>query len=835
MVKLKPAIKTIRNNMLLTRTGDVLAYYRIKSESIPIQNKKVVENYKRKWRRFFEEVTEYEDFHLKMYPQEFRLRERFNDLSLDLSKDSEDVGLYYLGETENILTSRLGNMTKNDFIIGIKLKNAFVKLDESLKENAFSIFSNVTDAFVNLIGWEQNVPAFFFEQFEEMEDTVYKVVAGVNGLRLDEEELIYVNRYDFIRGLNHDVAEEMENGSFKAITNTIIDPGESSCLKLSSEQDEGYLTFVVIDEFPDNMAESDIFYEAQSLPFEVGIDYKIQAEGKSKTKLKLNLKGKELKESANEQAMTGDSIDSSVVDSHYLIRDLQDKIKSHDVSMMNWIATIAVTGRDKKECLTRAKQVVRYFKQLNIICRVPTADQLSLFYRMLPGEKLEATDRNWLQPTTQNGLGESLFGVNSDIGSKIGFFIGWVDRFNKHKDLESAKLSSRDPVFFHPMLANQNIKGSKYRSPHVLITGDTGGGKSYLAKLLFIYVTLLYIKALYIDPKKEFRKWIDKIIHDSIIKRDFPMFVEHLEKFKFITLDFEEKDNWGALDPVAFLPSHQAKELIQDIFSEVYDFKGKDEIHTAFLRAISEVLERKEKGEQVGSMHIIDIMKDSKESSVAKAGDFLYEVVSDSILKLCIHDGSNAALSLNDRISIIEIENIDLPEATASVDTYTNSQMKSNAIMLALGKYCELFGKQDKDEKTAEFIDEAWVIVSSRQGKKVEKSMKRVGRSYNNALYFISQSTKDALREKENETGNFGVAFAFDEENERPDILKWMNMEPSEENIEMLDNMLQGQCLMKDVFGRTSKITVECLFEEWEGALETVNKSAVAYAEEKYL
>ncbi|MDO6806732.1 hypothetical protein Q4595_30010, partial [Wenyingzhuangia sp. 1_MG-2023] len=79
----------------------------------------------------------------------------------------------------------------------------------------------------------------------------------------------------------------------------------------------------------------DIFYEAQSLPFEVGIDYKIQAEGKSKTKLKLNLKGKELKESANEQAMTGDSIDSSVVDSHYLIRDLQDKIKSHDVSMMN--------------------------------------------------------------------------------------------------------------------------------------------------------------------------------------------------------------------------------------------------------------------------------------------------------------------------------------------------------------------------------------------------------------------------------------------------------------------------------------------------------------------
>src|SRR5699024_9524821 len=376
-------------------------------------------------------------------------------------------------------------------------------------------------------------------------------------------------------------------GNIKAITNTIIDPTESSTLKISSEQDEGYLTYVVIDEFPDNMAESDIFYEAQSLPFEVCVDFKIQSEGKGMSKMKVNLKGKELKESATEQAKIGDIVDDSVLDSHYLMRNLQQELKNHDVSVMNWLATISVTGKTKKESLFRAKQVVRYFKQLNIICRIPTADQLSLFYRTLPGEKLEATNRNWLQSTTQDGLGESLFGVNSEIGNKVGFFIGWVDRFHKHKDLESAKLSSRDPVFFHPMLANQNIKGSKYRSPHVLITGETGSGKSYLAKLLFIYVTLLHIKTLYIDPKKEIRKWIMKVINDSLIKRDHPLFVEHLEKFKFITLDFEDEENWGALDPVSFLPSAQAKELIQDIFSEVYDFSGKDEIHTAFLRAIS--------------------------------------------------------------------------------------------------------------------------------------------------------------------------------------------------------------------------------------------------------
>ncbi|QRZ93450.1 VirB4-like ATPase ConE [Bacillus sp. LJBS06] len=831
-MKLKTPMKAIHKNLLLTRTGDVWAYYRIKSNSIPMQNKEKVESYKKKWQHLFEEITSYEDFHLMMYPSEYELEKRFKDLETDIAADAMDVARYYNEETVRLLEQRLGRLTKYDFILGVKLKSSLVNISVELKDNILSFFNTATDTVVKMLGWEQNVSTSFFEKYEEVEETLANIMASVRGDRLLETEMTYINRYHFVRGLKHQTNEESEIKDVRSITNTIIDPTDPSVLHLHSDQDEGYSAFVVIDEFLHNMSESDLFYEAQSLPFPVEVQMKIQTESKSITKPALNLKRQQLKEEQKEQQSTGDRSDVSTVTSATMIRHLQDEIKKEDVHVMNWLSVIVVHGKTKKECVGKATIVKRHLKGAGITCRLPVADQLNLFYKMLPGEKLDITDKNWIQKTTQDGVAEGLFAVNSDIGSKIGFFLGWVDRFQEHTDLESAIMSSRDFVLFHPFLANQQLKGSKTRSPHCLITGDTGNGKSYLAKLIFNYISMLNIKSLYIDPKKEMRKWIQRVLNDEYIRENFPLYIAHLEKYNYITLDHENTHNWGALDPISFLPPMKAKELVQVIFEQVYDFKGKDDVNTAFLRATSEVIDGKQKGEQVGSLDIIRKMQNHPEEPVQKAGDYLNEVVSDSILKLCIHDGSNPALSLEKRITILEVENMDLPDHAERLENYTISQLKSSAVMFALGKFCELFG-MNPDEQTVEFIDEAWIFTTSQQGKKVERQMRRIGRSYNNAEYFISQSTKDAL--KEEDSGNFGVAFAFDEPNEREEVLKWMNMEVTKENKKMMESMFQGQCLFKDYYGRTSKISIECLFEEWQGALKTVEKKAVAYAEEKYL
>ncbi|TWG64918.1 AAA domain-containing protein, partial [Bacillus subtilis J24] len=636
--------------------------------------------YKKKWQHLFEEITSYEDFHLMMYPSEYELEKRFKDLETDIAADAMDVARYYNEETVRLLEQRLGRLTKYDFILGVKLKSSLVNISVELKDNILSFFNTATDTVVKMLGWEQNVSTSFFEKYEEVEETLANIMASVRGEQLTESEMTYINRYHFVRGLNHQTNEESEIKDVRSITNTIIDPTDPSVLHLHSDQDEGYSAFVVIDEFLHNMSESDLFYEAQSLPFPVEVQMKIQTESKSITKPALNLKRQQLKEEQKEQQSTGDRSDVSTVTSATMVRHLQDEIKKEDVHVMNWLAVVVVHGKTKKECVGKSKIVKRHLKGAGITCRLPVADQLNLFYKMLPGEKLDITDKNWIQKTTQDGVAEGLFAVNSDIGSKIGFFLGWVDRFREHTDLENAIMSSREFVLFHPFLANQQLKGSKTRSPHCLITGDTGNGKSYLAKLIFNYISMLNIKSLYVDPKKEMRKWIRKVLNDETIRENFPLYIAHLEKYNYITLDHEDQKNWGALDPVSFLPPMKAKELVQVIFEQVYDFKGKDDINTAFLRATSDVIEEKQKGNQVGSLDIIRKMQDHPEKAVQKAGDYLNEVVSDSILKLCIHDGSNPALSLEERITILEVENMDLPDYSERIENYTISQLKSSAV-----------------------------------------------------------------------------------------------------------------------------------------------------------
>ncbi|MFU1814761.1 ATP-binding protein, partial [Enterococcus faecium] len=82
-----------------------------------------------------------------------------------------------------------------------------------------------------------------------------------------------------------------------------------------------------------------------------------------------------------------------------------------------------------------------------------------------------------------------------------------------------------------------------------LIIGPPGQGKSVLVKYIFLWLTFLGQKILYIDPKNEtvlfFKRALDKFGH-------IPEFKALYQRINFVSLSSEERYR-GMLDPLLFL------------------------------------------------------------------------------------------------------------------------------------------------------------------------------------------------------------------------------------------------------------------------------------------
>ncbi len=93
---------------------------------------------------------------------------------------------------------------------------------------------------------------------------------------------------------------------------------------------------------------------------------------------------------------------------------------------------------------------------------------------------------------------------------------------------------------------------------------------------------------------------------------------------------------------------------------------------------------------------------------------------------------------------------------------------------------------------------------------------------------FLHTMTKTA---EEDDTGNFGRIFAYDDKDEREDILRHLGLEITNENIEWLKNLPKYHCLYLDLRGRVGKMLVYCPYEEIHQMLQTVKKNTSADVE----
>ncbi|HGD5493024.1 TPA: ATP-binding protein [Streptococcus agalactiae] len=828
--KLEYPIDRIHQNLALRKDKVVVAYYRIPNTPITITDSDKKDSHKAKVAQVIKKLAKYKNFDISLIPKDYLLGEKMSDFEADLADDVKELGLETLDFTVDTLTHEMEIPYQFDWLIGVDLGKG--QYNANIKEFIYNQFESIASNFASLAGYEVEVDEDWYKEHSEEELLVYSLLSTLKAKRLTDVDLFYYQRMQFLRYVPHTKSEVIANRNMLNVTDTLIKSLEGGFLKLESAYGSSFVSVLPVGRFSTIFNGFHLGELVQRMSFPV--ELRFQAEFIDKTKLggtmgRSNTRYDQImKEAYNTNTVQQDDILMGA----YSLKDLMKKVGNKE-EIIEYGCYLVVAGSSLNQLKQRRYAILSYFDDMKVNVYEASHDTPYLFQALLYGQDLQKTTRKWNHLVTARGFSELMLFTNTQSGNRIGWYIGRVDnRLTAWDSIDEAIMGSKNLVLFNATVANkEDVAGKVTKNPHVIITGATGQGKSYLAQMIFLHTAQQNVRVLYIDPKRELRQHYLKVVSDPEYARKFPLRKKQIEETNFVTLDSSVKENHGVLDPIVILDKEGASSTAKNML--LYLLKNATEIKldqtTALTEAISQVIAKREAGEVVGFNQVIEALIDSESDEVQSVGRYFKAIIQNSILELAFSDGDVAGLSYEERVTVLEVADLSLPKDGS--DHISDHESNSIALMFALGAFCKHFGERSDDE-TVEIFDEAWVLMQSSEGKAVIKSMRRVGHSKYNVLMLVSQSVHDA--ENDDDTTGFGTIFSFYEKSEREDILKHVGLEVTPKNLEWIDNMISGQCLYYDVYGNLNMISIHNIHPDIDPLLKPMKKTVSSHLENKY-
>lgn len=825
-----PIAKT-SENMALRKDGVVTVFYRVPNTPITITDTDKKRKHKVTVEQVIKKLEKYHFFEVDLVPKDFLLSEKAKDFERDLAVDCQKIGKQTLERTVKVLTDEMEIPYEYEWLISITIEKNLVR--ENLKDAIKNQLNDIAENMANLLGFEVETVSNWYEDYEEVEAVIYQLLSPLKAKRLTNEELYYHQALQYMMYVPHMKEEVLANREMANITDVVFRMPEKGILEFSSIYGTSYISILPIGQFQRTIFNGFHMGELlQRLNFPVWLKLKGEFINKTRLNGEMGRSNNRYRNIMNEAYNTDTVQQDSILMGAYSLKDLMKKVGNKE-PLIKFGSFVIVAGSSIKQLKQRRQSVLTYFQDMKVSVFEARSDQPYLFQSLLYGQDLQKTSRKWNHLVTSKGFAELMLFTTTRSGNRVGWYIGRVDnRLTAWDDVQEAVKGSKNLVLFNATVANkEDIAGKATKNPHIIITGATGNGKSYLAQLIFLLTSQQNVRLLYIDPKRELREHYQKVINQPDYAKKFPERKKQIESFNFVTLDATIKYNHGVLDPIVILEKENAQSTAKNML--LYLLRQATEIElnqtTSLTNAISEVLERREAGEVVGFNHVIDLLCKDEDRKVVEVGEYFKAIIRNSILELAFSDGNVEGLSYNERVTVLEIADLSLPKADS--DNISDHEANSICLMFALGAFCKHFGERSDDE-TLEIFDEAWVLMQSSEGQAVIKSMRRVGRSKYNTLGLVTQSVHDA--ENEDDSTGFGTIFAFYEKAERKDILKHVGLEVTEKNLEWLDNMVSGECLYYDVYGNLNRIAIDNIHPDIDPLLKPMKQTKSSVLENKY-
>ena len=566
-------------------------------------------------------------------------------------------------------------------------------------------------------------------------------------------------------------------------------------LRLEHEDKESYVSYFTVNaivgelDFPS----SEIFYfQQQQFTFPVDTSMNVEIVENRKALTTVRNKKKELKDLDNHAYQAGSETSSNVVDALDSVDELETDLDQSKESMYKLSYVIRVSAPDLDELKRRCDEVKDFYDDLNVKLVRPAGDMLGLHSEFLPASKRYIND--YVQYVKSDFLAGLGFGATQQLGETTGIYMGY-------------SVDTGRNVYLQPSLASQGVKGTVTNALASAFVGSLGGGKSFCNNLLVYYSVLFGGQAVILDPKAERGNW----------KETLP---EIAHEINIVNLT-SDKDNAGLLDPFVIMKNvKDAESLAIDILTFLTGISSRDgEKFPVLRKAVRSVTQ----SDSRGLLHVIDELRREDTPISRNIADHIDSFTDYDFAHLLFSDGTvENAISLDNQLNIIQVDDLVLPDKDTTFEEYTTIELLSVSMLIVISTFALDFIHSDRSIFKIVDLDEAWAFLNVAQGETLSNKLVRAGRAMQAGVYFVTQSSGDVA--KESLKNNIGLKFAFrsTDINEIKQTLEFFGIDKDDENNQKrLRDLENGQCLLQDLYGRVGVVQIHPVFEELLHAFDT--------------
>jgi AAA-like domain len=632
-------------------------------------------------------------------------------------------------------------------------------------------------------------------------DLVYREVAAASpGARpATAAELRWLVRRTVWRGLLDDVevqeppARPAWGGEALALVEGLVRNGYRSLRVGDDSTGIGHVAALGMAYMPERLpfpgGEWLYHYERLGFPVEASVRFRVVGPRQSASDLRAQT-ARQLDQYAH-VVQTSADVPLDVLEGYDETRQLERRVQREQLPLLYCWPRLLVAGASEEDLLGRLTDLIEAYRDLGIELVRPSGDQLALFLEAMPGDhvRVRAYEQR-MEPVTLAG---SMYAASAELGDGEGPYLG------------PTTVGSRSMVALDVLAAAR-----RNRPTGISLTGDPGSGKTNTAS---------------------------KLVHDGRLRGAWAVVIAHKEEDVLglsrlpgmapVQMIRPDDRYEGLLDPFRIEEEGEAAGLLAaDLCRTFLPPVLGAEAEAHLLTAASAELDEAGTGRQPSLLGMLDQLEGSVYEVAREAAAALRAIAAKPMARMCF-GGSGQSLRLEGALTILLLDRLGLPDSGVRPEEWTISERLAVGLVRAMTALVgQLLLSADRHQPKLLFLDEAWAVTSSADGRRLVERIARIGRARNLALLLATQNASDLRAGDPANTAitnslTVRLGFRSNDEDEIRAMLALVGAEATPELIADVSGFRPGECLMRDLDGRVGRVQVDLITEELLAAFDT--------------